>query len=54
LEELRLNETKVTDAGLEFLKALPALKKLSVYGTAVTLGGVEALKRDKPNLDVTR
>jgi hypothetical protein len=47
---LRLNGTKVTDAGLEDLKGLSHLELLTLEGTQVTGAGVRDLKKALPRL----
>ena len=48
LRELTLNDTKVTDAGLVKLKALPNLESLRIARTGVTADGVRTFLEDAP------
>ena len=48
LRELTLNDTKITDAGLVKLKALPNLESLRIARTAVTADGVRTFLEDAP------
>jgi hypothetical protein len=43
---LNLNNTKISDAGLEHLEALPALRDLHVAKTKVTEAGMERLQQN--------
>jgi hypothetical protein len=51
LQELNLNSTPVTDAGMVHLKAMRGLKTIYVTGTAVTPA---ALKRELPGVVIGR
>lgn len=44
LEKLTLNNTQITDAGLEHLKSLVNLKKLYLVDTSITDAGIESIK----------
>ncbi len=44
LEELFLDDTQITDAGLKHLKGLSALRRLQLDGTQVRDAGLEHLK----------
>ncbi len=44
LEELYLEKTNITDAGLECVNALPRLRKLDLYCTKITNDGLRHLK----------
>lgn len=48
LRELTLNDSGLTDAGLETLRGLPALESLRIARTKVTPEGVRALLDDPP------
>jgi hypothetical protein len=50
LQCLTLNDTKVTDAGLEHLKGLSRLQWLGLHGTQVTDEGRTKLLNALPNL----
>ena len=52
LEYLDLNNTQVTDAGLEHLKGLEKLNWLLLKNTKVTDAGVNDLKHSLPNVDI--
>jgi hypothetical protein len=52
LHELHLNETLITDAGLEHLQSSRSLKKVEMRLTTVTEEGVAALKKALPELEV--
>jgi len=49
---LYVNETRVTDAGLEHLKELKKLKYLDLFQTPVTTKGINDLKRVLSKCDV--
>ena len=49
-----LNNTKVTDAGLEHLKGLTALKHVSLNNTQVTDAGVARLQKALPSCKIDR
>jgi hypothetical protein len=49
VESVYLNDTEVTDAGLEHLTGLNMLQVLSLYQTKVTDAGVKKLKQELPN-----
>ena len=52
LQELGLNSTQVTDAGLVHLRGLTQLRHLDVRNTRVTDTGVNDLKRALPKLNI--
>jgi hypothetical protein len=54
VRELDLSDTAVTDAGLEHLKGLHALKELSLKHTRVTEQGIKRLRSTLPNLKPVR
>ncbi|MDP1591833.1 MAG: hypothetical protein Q8M07_29005, partial [Prosthecobacter sp.] len=55
LTSLDLGNTKtVTDAGILPLKALKTLRDLNVHGTQVTDQGVDAFKKARPDVKVTK
>jgi Leucine-rich repeat (LRR) protein len=54
LRELNLANSKITDAGLEHLKGLTALKRLNLTNTGVTDAGVNSLKQSLPGVKITR
>ena len=49
LDDLFLNNTSVTDAGLVHLSTLSQLKLLDLRDTAVTAGGVAELQKALPH-----
>jgi hypothetical protein len=49
-----LNDTKVTDAGLQHLKGLKHLRRLDVRKTNVTEAGVADLRRALPGAEILR
>ena len=51
---LYLDNTEVTDAGLEHLQRLPGLTKLGIAGTKVTDAGLGELKKALPNVRIRR
>ena len=53
-EVLDLENTKVTDAGLEHLKGLSKLVGLRLEGTKVTDAGVQRLKEALPDCFIRR
>ena len=52
LESLNLYGTAVTDASFEVIKSFPALKRLYLWQTEVTVDGVETLRSARQHLDV--
>jgi internalin A len=54
LQELILDGTKVTDAGVKELAALKQLQTLNLQSTKVTAAGVAALKKALPSCMVDR
>jgi hypothetical protein len=50
---LNLYATGVTDAGMEQLKNLRALKRLYLWQTKVTAQGAEKLQRALPGLEIS-
>ncbi len=53
LQELRLNSTQVTDAGLVHLKGLTNLYRLLLYANYITDAGVAELTKALPNCDIS-
>jgi len=53
LVTLSLSDTRVSDASVPFLCELPNLKNLSLNGTAVTSTGLNRLKEQLPDCDIT-
>jgi hypothetical protein len=51
---LWLNDTQVTDAGLECLKGLTELEWLNLKNTQVTNDGVNKLQRALPHCKIER
>ena len=51
---LFLNNTKVTDAGLEHLKGMTNLRKLTLVDTQVTDEGVDKLQQALPDCKIKR
>ena len=54
LEILRLNNTQITDSGLEHLKGVTNLKYLELTGTQVTDAGVAELQKALPKCGISR
>lgn len=54
LEELDLNFTEISDAGLKTLTAHPRLKFISLSGTKVSKDAISLVKRARPSLKVVR
>ena len=54
LEELFLDSTQITDAGLEHLRGLTQLRTVDLRNTQVTDKGVNELKKALPNCEITR
>ena len=52
LDQLILDDTKVTDAGLAHLKELTKLRYLSLSNTKVTDAGVKQLQQALPNCKI--
>ena len=52
LESVNLFGTKVTDAGVKKLIALPKLKRLYLWQTAVTPAAMDELKKALPALEI--
>ena len=52
LQELHLNETKVTDAGLAHLKDLTNLQTLNLRFTQVTDAGLAAMQQTLPTCEI--
>ena len=52
LESLNLYGTRVTDAGLAPLAALPRLRRVYLWQTGVTPAGVERLRASAPRLEI--
>ena len=53
VSDVRLENSDLTDSGLEELSELIHLDRLSVYGTEVTQAAIEAFKRRVPRCEVT-
>jgi hypothetical protein len=49
---LDLQDTKITDAGLEYLRVLSKLRSLDVEGTKATRKGVQKLLKTLPKLKI--
>ena len=54
LEIVFLNNTKISDIGLEHLKGLSHLRTLFVCGTKVTAAGAQKIEQSIPYCDVRR
>jgi len=54
LRILRLNNTKVTDVGLQKLKSMRGLKELDLHTTAVTAAGVATFEKELPGCKVLK
>jgi len=54
LQDLILDGTMVTDAGIAKLSTLTKLKTLSVSQTSVTAEGMAALQKALPNVKIRR
>jgi len=54
LQVLYLHKTRVSDAGLEYLKGLVNLQELNLRETQVSDVGVEELKRAIPGVKILR
>ena len=54
LTELSLVGTKISDTGLEHLKAMESLQSVFLAGTQVTDEGVKALQEARPMLEIVR
>lgn len=52
VRHLYVDGTAVTNASLQHVRAFPRLSTLWLSGTGVTVGAVEALRRDRPTLTV--
>ncbi len=53
LQGLNLDNTQITDSGLEQLAVAKDLIHLSLRGTVVTPAGIAKLKQALPNLDIS-
>lgn len=53
MEGLSLRDTKVDDAAIAVLSGISSLKSVNLRGTKVTPSGVAALRRERPDLEVT-
>ena len=53
LQELRLKGTKITDAGLEHLRALTELQMLHLMFTEITDAGIADLQKALPNCEIS-
>jgi hypothetical protein len=51
---LALDDTKITNAGLNELAGLKSLRRLSLTGTGVTDGGIAKLRKSLPNTKIVR
>jgi hypothetical protein len=51
---LTLNDTKVSDTGLEHLKGLTQLQRLDLVGTKVSDAGVRKLQKALPGAYISR
>jgi Leucine-rich repeat (LRR) protein len=54
LRFLALDDTKITNAGLNELAGLKSLRSLSLTGTRVTAGGIAELQKLLPNTKIVR
>ena len=54
LISLRLDDTKITDAGLVYLQGLSQLQELHIANTKVTEQGVKKLQQALPNCKIVR
>lgn len=54
VDELALNGTRITDAGLEHLKGFSGLQSLDLRGTGVTDDGAERLRQALPDCEIVR
>lgn len=54
LKDLDLGNSKISDAGLEHLKGLTGLKRLTLTGTGATEAGTKSLEISLPGLQVKR
>jgi hypothetical protein len=52
IQDLRLNMAKVTDAGVDDLASMSALRSLNLYHTLVTEKGLERLKAALPQCGI--
>jgi hypothetical protein len=52
LQWLDLQDSQVTDAGLEVLKGMPRLRGVAVRGSRVTPAAVAELRRIAPNIRI--
>ena len=52
LESINLYGTKVTDAGVKKLTALPNLKRLYLWQTAVTPAAIAELQKAMPAVEI--
>ena len=52
LSDLDLSQTRVTDAGLEYLKGHTTLRSLALYGTRVTREGERKLRQALPKCEI--
>ena len=52
LEQINLDRTRVTDTGLDNLKALKSLQTLHLSGSQVTPAGVKELRRTLPWIEI--
>jgi hypothetical protein len=52
LESINLYGTKVTDAGVSKLSAMPNLRRLYLWQTAVTPGAIKILREKLPKCEI--
>jgi hypothetical protein len=53
LQKLDLESTRVSDAGLEYLKGLPKLQSLDLFQTNVTNAGVKNIRKALPKVMIS-
>jgi hypothetical protein len=51
---VHIQNSQVTDQGLEHLKALPRLKEMWISGTPITKEGIKRLQQEMPTLKTVR
>jgi hypothetical protein len=54
LEQLQLDETKISDSGLVHLRKLTHLRTLEVRGTNLSVAAIAILQNDLPKCTVKR
>jgi hypothetical protein len=52
MQRLRLNDTRVSDSGVDALTDLSALKRLSIINTGITQAGYKRLRSQLPNCEI--